>query len=339
MTEDDDGGTSAVFTPKKSNLSRQALEKNARRKALASTLSAEHLPFRQSEDRPSYSLDHLNELRSSTPSTPKDLKSLSDVEDLAGQTLDLESKFGSSLAGYQDSAIPTEAEIKEKKERRARLAREEYISLNDHDNENNETSLLPHKQTPNTRLVHDDEDIAEGFDEFVEDGRIAVGRKAQREQKRRHEAEIRDLINEAEGSEDDSDDSEAERKAAYEAAQTRAGMDGLQKDGLAANRYPPRPKTPPKITPLPSLNGCLERLRDSLNRIEHARTQKVRRMEELEREKADIAAREVEIQELLREAGERYEKLRNEVEIGGEEKNVFHQGGREIMARRADMVS
>jgi hypothetical protein len=325
MTEDEDSSTSAVFTPKKSTLSRQAVEKNALRKALVSTLSSEHLPFRQSDDRPSYSLDHLNELRSSTPSTPKDLKSLSDDEDGAGKTLDLASKFGSNLAVYQDSAIPTDAEIKEKKERRARLAKEEYIALSDEDNNRNEISLLPRKPNPNTRLVRDDEDIAEGFDEFVEDGGIAVGRKAEREQKRRHEAEIRDLINEAEGSsEADSDDSEAERRAAYEAAQTRAGMDGLQKE--ATNRYPPRPRTPPKITPLPSLNACLERLRESLVGVQHARMQKVRRMEEIQREKADIATREVEIQELIREAGERYEKLRGEVEVSSERKGVIQHG-------------
>lgn len=318
MLEDDDSGT-AVFTPKKSNLSRQAVEKNALRKALASSISSEHLPIRQSDDRPSYSIDHLNELRSSTPSTPKDLKSLPDTENTAGKALDLASKFGSSLAVYQDSAIPTDAEIKEKKERRARLAKEEYIRLSDEDNDSNEISLLPRKQNSNTRLVRDDEDIAEGFDEFVEDGQIAVGRKAEREQKRRQKAEIRDLINEAEGSsENESDDSEAERRAAYEVAQTRAGMDGVQKGGQAADRYPPRPRTPPKITPLPNLNACRERLRDALSGIQYARTQKVRRMEELQREKADIAAREVEIQELLREAGDRYEKLRNEIDIGSE---------------------
>lgn len=323
MLEDDDSGT-AVFTPKKSNLSRQAVEKNALRKALVSTLSSDHLPFRQSDDRPSYSSDHLKELRSSTPSTPKDLKSLSDIENGKGESLDLASKFGSSLAVYQDSAIPTDAEIKEKKERRARLAKEEYIKLSDEDEENNEVSLLPRKLKSDTRLVRDDEDIAEGFDEFVEDGQIALGRKAEREQKRRHQAEIRDLINEAEGSsENESDDSEAERRAAYEVAQTRAGMDGLQKDSQAANRYPARPKTPPKITPLPSLNACRERLRDSLNGIQHARMQKVMRMEELQREKADIAAREIEIQELLRDAGERYEKLKNEIDITAEGKHAI----------------
>lgn len=320
MIEDDDNSTSAVFTPKKSNLSRQAVEKSALRKALASSLSSEHLPYRQTDDRPSYSIDHLNELKSSTPSTPKDLKSVSDTNNLDHKTLDLAAKFGSSLATYQDSRIPTDAEIKEKKQRRARLAKEEeFINLNgDENDDDNEIFLLPRKQKPETRLVRDDEEIAEGFDEFVEDGRIALGRKAEREQRRRHEAEMRQLIQEAEGSsEDDTDDSETERIAAYEAAQTRAGMDGLQQNG-GANNQPKRPRTPPKITPLPSLSACLERLRANLSEMQHSRMQKFQKMEEIQREKSDIKTREAEIQQLLKEAGENYERLRAEAGILGE---------------------
>lgn len=321
MLDNDDDAPAVVFTPKKSNLSRQAVEKNALRKSLAPSLSSEHLPFRQTEERPSYSKNYLDELKTSTPSTPKDLKSLSDVEDGQSKALDLAAKFGSDPELQQDSAIPTDAEIREKKERRARLAKEEeYINLSD-DDESNEISLLPQKQKPETRLVRDDEDIAEGFDEFVDDGRVALGKKAEREQKRRQEAQMRELINEAEGSSDeDADDSEAERKAAYEAAQTRAGMDGLRKEDPYAR--PRRPKTPPKITPLPTLTACLERLQASLASMQYTKMQKIKRMEELQREKADIAVREEEIQRLLKEAGENYEKLRAEAGLAeGEHRN------------------
>lgn len=286
MLEDDDSGT-AVFFPKKT---RRAVDKMPLRRV--SNLV---------DDRPRYSLDHLNELKSSTPSTPKEHKSLMVIGNR------------SSLTVY------TDAEIKEKKERRARLAQEEYIKLSDGDEDSNQISLLSHKPKSNKRLVPDDEDVAEGFDEFVEDGRITLGRKAERERKRRRQAEIRDLINEAEGSsENESDDSEAHRRAAYEMAQTRAGMDGLQQNRRSLNQQPIRSRTPPKITPLPTLNACRERLRDSLIGIQHTRMQKVMRMEELQREKAEIATREVEIQELLRQAGERYEKLRYEMKISGE---------------------
>ena len=332
MTEDDDTGETAVFTPKKASLSRQAVEKNAFRKTTAKNLSSEHLPFRQTEDRPSYSADQLNELKTSTPSTPKDLHLQSDINNETNKTLDLASKFGSDLA-FQDSssAIPTDAEIREKKQRRARLAKEQdFISLGDDDaqeqeDSDGEMSLLPYAQQKaskkeDSRLVRDDEDIAEGFDEFVSDGRIALGKKAEREQKKQHEAAMRDLINEAEGgndSADSEDDSEAERHAAYEAAQTRKGMDGLKRDDKSAK--PGRPRTPPRITPLPTLAGCLENLKQRLAGMEYARMQKVRRLEEIRKEKEDIVVREGEIQQLLKDTGERYENLRREAETDGRE--------------------
>ena len=332
MTEDDDTGETAVFTPKKASLSRQAVEKNALRKTIAHNLSSEHLPFRQTEDRPSYGADQLNELKTSTPSTPKDLHLQSDINNDSNKTLDLASKFGSDFAFQESSSvIPTEAEIREKKQRRARLAKEQdFISLGDEDaqeqeDSDGERSLLPYAQQKaskkeESRLVRDDEDIAEGFDEFVSDGRIALGKKAEREQKKRNEAAMRDLINEAEGgndSADSEDDSEAERHAAYEAAQTRKGMDGLKRDDESAK--PRRPRTPPRITPLPTLAGCLEKLKQRLAGMEYTRMQKVRRLEEIRKEKEDIVIREGEIQELLKETGERYEKLRKEAETESRE--------------------
>ena len=312
MTEDA-GDNSEVFTPKKSSLSRRAIEKNALRKSLAASISSEHLPIRsgQTDDRPSYSKDYLEELRTSTPSTPKDLASLSADEDESSKALDIAAKFGTDLVRRGEGLIPTETEIREKKERRARLAKEqEYISLDDGD-AGNEISLLPRKKKAESRLVREDEDLGEGFDEFVEDGRISLGKKAEREQKRRHRAEMQNMIKEAEGSSDeDSDDSEAERKGAYEAAQTRAGMDGLHKGDH--QQRPTRPRTPPRITPLPSLSSCLERLQAALSAVEYNKMQNVMKMEDVQHQKAQIAAREVEVQQLLKDSGATYERLRAE---------------------------
>ena len=330
MTENDGDDAPAVFTPKKSHLSRQAIEKNALRKSLAANLSSEHVTLRQTDDRPSYTADALNELKTSTPSTPRELRSQSDIDPEESKALDLAAKFGSDLLVRDStSAIPTETEIREKKERRARLAKEQdFIGLDndaevEDEDSDGERSLLPYaKQKPKneeTRLVRDDEDIAEGFDEFVSDGRIALGKKAEREQKRRHEAEIRELINQAEGgsgSDSSEDASETERKAAYEAAQTRKGMDGLDRGEDKVK--PRRPRTPPRITPLPTLGACLERLRDQLSGTQYALMIKRKRMEEIQKEKADILAREGEIQRLLKETAERYEMLRDEA---GEDEN------------------
>ncbi|MCJ1478762.1 hypothetical protein MMC13_007446 [Lambiella insularis] len=345
---EDGAPTSEVFTPKKSRLSRQAISQNALRRSLA---ASDHLSIRNSEDRPSYSAAHLDELKTSTLSTPKDLGPLSKVESTATHTLDVASKFDPDLS-IHNSAIPTDAEIQEKKLRRARLAQEQkYQSHNTssesesesdrnggpplHDSEddefkfnNNTISLLPARSKhPETRLVRDDEDIMEDFDSFVEDGGITLGRKAEREQKARRKAEMADLIAEAErqSSSAGSDDSEVERRAEYEATQTKKGMDGMRLEegkewggggtGLVA-------RTPPRITPLPTLGGCLERLRERLMAAEARRTMKIKEMEGVERERAEIAEREVEIQRLLKETGERYERLKAEAGMTkGQESN------------------
>ncbi|KAH8793365.1 nineteen complex-related protein 2-domain-containing protein [Hyaloscypha finlandica] len=301
-----------AFTPKKATLGRRVIEGNAVRKSL---------PLRtpdDDEDRPTYSKDYLNELKSSTPTTPKDLlvqqptvedEEMLDASELEGAVIvDVDEKFGSSPA-----VIPSEAEIREKKERRARLAHEkDFISLNDTGDDRRHMSLLPRKKEKETRLVREDEDLGEGFDEFVDDGRVSLGRKQEREARRRHRKEMADMIHQAEGSSgEESDDSEAERRAAYEAAQTRAGMDGLHKP----NNNPEfsAAQIPTKITPLPVLSECLERLQATLSTMEQELAKRQKKLEESRQEKQDIAVREAEVQELLKQAGARYAALKTDM--------------------------
>jgi hypothetical protein len=298
-----------AFMSKKGTLGRRVIESNAFRRSLP----YQGLPSRPSddEDRPTYSKDYLNELKSSTPSAPKDLDVAEDVgihaSELEGAiVVDMEEKFGpSQVAAF----IPSEAEIREKKERRARLAKEEdFISLNDDDDDRRQLSLLPRKKKVESRLVREDEDLGEGFDEFVDDGRISLGRKQEREAKRRQRKEMADMIHEAEGSsDDDSDDSEAERRAAYEAAQTRAGMDGLHKPSDDTDTAV---QVPSRITPLPILSECLERLHFTMITMEQELGQRYKRMADLEQEKREILARETEVQELFKQAGARYSALK-----------------------------
>jgi hypothetical protein len=313
----DDDGASGIFTPKKSNLSRLAIEKNAERQSLRPSPSTENLTSRSgvSDDRPSYSKDYLAELKQSTPSTPKDLGSLQTSED-DEMSLDIVSKFGPlATLGSGNSAIPTEAEIREKKERRARMAKApDFLSLDDDDSgdeRGRELLIRPKEKYAETRLVPDDEDMAEGFDDFVEDGKISLGRKAEREQARKKRLEMEEMIQEAEGAGSDqgSDDSEVERNEAYEAAQRRAGTYGQTGLSDAESR---RPKTPPRIAPVPELSAVLLKLRSGLRTMEQSKAAKARKLEELRAEKKDIAEREVWIQAQLKETGDRYEKLRLE---------------------------
>jgi hypothetical protein len=338
-TDDSDG----VFTPKKSTLSQQAIERNALRKsALKSSLSSDRLPKLQQEDRPSYSKEYLAELKGSTPTTPQREHSIFDDAEVA--VLDVAQTAGTDLSTYKSvtlegSVIPTDAEIQEKKARRARLARELKYKTGDSDEEDEDNHFLdeardsdedefrtqvdrigldePHSRSkyPETRLVHEDEDILEDFDTFVEDGKISLGRKAEREQKKKAREHMRELIDEAEArSEEDSDDSERERREVYEALQTRKGMEGLSVQERNPNAG--RPRTPPRIVPLPSLGNVLEKLRIELGDAGRARDAKMEQLESIERERKEIAEREVEIQRLLKETAERYERLRMEAGLG-----------------------
>ncbi|PYH81717.1 hypothetical protein BO82DRAFT_383535 [Aspergillus uvarum CBS 121591] len=320
MTDNSGDGEneSEVVMPKRHGLGRRVLEKSAFQRSLTPSGAGNSPSLRvgPEQDRPSYSQDYLKELRESTPSTPN-VPSTKE-EEKNEKTIDVAAKFGEVMKVSAPAAIPSEAEIREKKARRARLAKEhgslsttekDFISLDvGGEGDDDEWDLQGRReQAEDTRLVRDDEDFAEGFDEFVEDGRISLGRKAEREQQRRQREEMRELIDDAEALSEE-DDSDVEEKAAYEAKQTRAAMGNSHRDNID------RPKTPPKVTSLPRLAHSLERLRMNLAVLEKSKGQMVDRMEELRKEKADIAVREVEIQVLIKEAGDTYEKLKQEAE-------------------------
>lgn len=315
----------------KKSLGQRLLEKNALRKSASLQNLASGLPLRfgGDEERPRYSKEYLEELQSATPNTPQNLASLQ-IRDDDEMELDQSELEGALVVPSKDVAILdtkpssttqilTEAEIRERKERRARLAREaEYISLeggSEDEDRQGGARLAVHfprtSKTKESRLIAEDEDLGEGYDEFVSDGGLALGRKAEREAARRHRQEMADLIKAAEdGSDAESDDSEAERRAAYEAAQRRAGMDGLQRhdqsldaDGAVG------PDAIPRMKPLPKLNEVLQRMREIVQGLEDEVTKKRARIESLEKEKEEILAREKEVQEILNQAGARYQAV------------------------------
>jgi NTR2-like protein len=327
-----------VLPPKKSGLSRLAIERNAARHATT------NVPFRTGIDldRPSYSKDSLRALQQSTPTTPQDSgSSAAEADEL--DALDIKSKFGSlaKLSDIGGPAIPTEAEIREKKERRARLAKEqEYISLygdeSEDENRHRDIILKTEEKYPETRLIHEDEDIAEGFDEFVEDERISLGKKSRKEQERKRRQEMASLIDEAQGAldEDENDDSELERNEAYDAAQTKAGTYGQKKENDL------RPRTPPRIAPIPDLQTILSQLHDALNTMRETKDAKQRRILEIAEEKKQLVEQEAYIQSQLKETGEKYEKLRAEAGLNGTSGTLenMKQDGKVVVHRGLDTL-
>ena len=303
----------------------------------------------QDESRSRYSKAHLDELRNSTPSTPRDIASplSAPSQDLitpsANLELDLESKFGKSALS-QSSYIPSAAEIKEKKDRRARRAKEQaanaytpqgtsggaagddFISLEAYDSDGEfrpqRMQISTFHDAPrekDTRLIHEDEDIAEGFDDFVEDtGRVTLSRKGLREQSRQERENIRSMISQAEGSaseasydDNGSSDSDYERRREYELAQTHHGMDGLRSHS-SHTQHLSRPQQPRDTTPIPKLSVGLTRLRDMLSALEFEKAKIIKRKADIQRERGEIKASQEHIQRSLEEAGQELEKVKRE---------------------------
>ncbi|KAM4058630.1 nineteen complex-related protein 2 domain-containing protein [Hirsutella rhossiliensis] len=304
--DSEDADADEVSTPQKGPLGQRAAEKSAAKRGMYLRGLPSRL-FQDDDEKPKYSKEYLHELQSSTPSTPRDISTLH-IDDTDEMELDASELEGALIVDSPAAAtvesgtrILSEAEIRAKKERRARMAKEkDFLSVEDDDD-------LGHKKKDDTRLLAEDEDLGEGFDDFVEDGGLSLGRRAQRSRRKQERQQMADLISAAEGhSSDASSDSDAERRIAYEAAQTKAGMDGLKKpkkkavEGLL--------QVPPKITPLPGLAECLARLQATLKTMESDINSKHARVEQLRREKEDIAKREGQVQALLDETGRKYQE-------------------------------
>jgi hypothetical protein len=259
------------------------------------------------DDRPKYSKEYLEELQSSTPNTPQRPSTLppgdSDLMDLDASELEGAVVVDTSDFNQpQPTAILSEVEIREKKERRQRLALEkDFLSVED------DEDPFGRKKKDDTRLIAEDEDLGEGFDNYVEDGGLSLGRRAEKERRKQDRKQMEELITAAEGhTSDSSSDSDAERRIAYEAAQTRAGMDGLKKP----RKDPSQDllQAPPKISPLPSLTECLARLQTTLKGMGEEMKGKQNRVEKLKNEREEIVKREGEVQALLDETGRKYQE-------------------------------
>lgn len=344
VTDPVDGGEGAdsrqPITPKKaSSLSQRATENSA----LRSSLSNRKLPTRSfgpESEETSYSREYLEELQSSTPNTPQNIASLRIHDDDPGgggsaaagggdaMDLDPSELEGAVVVPQADlsvstfgtaSHIPSAVEIREKKERRARLAVEGDAYNEDDDDDDGYISLATKKKKDDTRLIAEDEDLGEGYDEFVEDARLELGKKGEREAARRHRREMAELINAAEGVGSDGEDgegsgadSDAERTAAYEDAQTRAAMGGhhhqhLGGDGAGGAAAGAAGLVIPRMRALPELGESLARMRGLVQGVEEQAAAKRKRIEALEKERQEIVAREAEVQEVLNQAGVKYQ--------------------------------
>ncbi|KAK5075446.1 hypothetical protein LTR64_001653 [Lithohypha guttulata] len=327
-------------------------------------------------ERPTYSKSYLDELKGSTPNTPKDLSAqVSSAEDdhdndLAliqpqTQALDIASKFGATAT--KPGAIPSAAEIAEKKARRERLAKEaqasaititagrgrsvknndDYVSLEAYDSDGEfkpsrmqVSTYLQKDRADNeleyTRLLPEDEDIAEGFEQFVEDETLGQKKNknrinmSMRLDSSAERAAIRKQIDAVEGGADADSDasdnssseaSDASAEHAYMAAQTRhgAGFSHLSKEERRRQeREAQRPRQPDKTTPIPTLAAGVARLRELKEQAELGKRKAESRKVEIQRRLKEVAAEQVRIQSALDELGRQLEETNRRVEEQGE---------------------
>ncbi|KAG5948257.1 hypothetical protein E4U59_002058 [Claviceps monticola] len=300
-----------VATPQKLGLGKRALENSAVKRGIALRTFPLRSADEGEDDRPRYSKEYLEELQSSTPSTPREVSTLR-AENGDDMEIDASELEGAVVVEYSEAVssskpgtrIFSDAEIREKKERRARLAQEQdVLSLEDDD-----TTTFSRKKEDDGRLLAEDEDLGEGFDNYVEDGGLSLGKRAERERRKKDRQQMAELITAAEGySSDDSSDSDAERRIAYEAAQSRAGLDGLKKPRQDASQD--LLQIPPKITPLPSLSECMARLQTTLKAMESDLQAKTSHLDHLRKERQGIDQRKAEVQSLLDETGKKYQEV------------------------------
>lgn len=325
--------SSPFATPKKNPAAASLTQRATENSAMRASASSRALPTRSfgaERERPSYSREYLEELQSSTPNTPAtlgrpdgrgdddDAMALDDAE-LDGAVFVPAADLSVSTTGAGAGRhIPSAAEIREKKERRVRLAKEGDAYLSDPDGEDEDGYIpLSRKKEDETRLIAEDEDLGEGYDEFVEDGRLELGRRGETAARRRQRAEMAELIDAAEGAasgEEQDSDSDAERKAAYEEAQTRAAMDGLRAVGGAAQQDDGDDGALgvgrlviPRMRPLPELGTSLAKMRELVAEMEAQVAAKRKRIEAVEKEKREILDREREVQNVLNQAGLKYQ--------------------------------
>ncbi|KAK6357247.1 hypothetical protein TWF718_001568 [Orbilia javanica] len=311
---------------KKSTLSRQPVERGASspsstqqtvsKEKPRATLKSSILPsqpFSQLSltSRPSYSKEALAELKGSTPTTPLHRQNDDEDADISmsdapppppKDPLDVAGKFAaeraSAAAAATELSIPDSGTIKALKARRALLAQNpDYISLSD-------------DAKKGSRLQKTQDDEEEILETFVEDGGLALGKKAEREKERRRREDIREAIDMVERpSDEDSEDSNDDGNGEWEANRLRTGGYGSNKRETLEEKLR---KPPAVMTPLPNFQEALANLKGILAGMNDTVEQKSKRVEELLSEKEMIEQREKELQKLLKETSEKYERLRVE---------------------------
>lgn len=245
--------------------------------------------------RPVYTKEYLSQLRESTPSTPRDVsRYLSDDS--------LESADSAPNQTARPAEILDEAVVRALKERRRARARgEDYLSLND-DNDD----------TKRRGRDSDDEDI---YRDFVDEP-VRLQKNMEAAQQKHKKEQIQEALYHSDSeamSEVDNNEWENQQIAKVQPTLVKSAKRNIH-------------AMPTEIPPVPTYAAALVRLKEKLDTMKSRRTELLQIMEQLDKESEEIKERENAVQESLTKAGKEYEMLREEFRGSGANRGLDEVG-------------
>ncbi|KAJ7818525.1 nineteen complex-related protein 2-domain-containing protein [Mycena olivaceomarginata] len=294
--DEDEEGAGELFKVKKSNLSqRLSLGTHPSNKVLLNLDQASISPHRG----PTYDKAYLNELKASTPSSrapdPYDADMSMDMGDMSAdismQSIESTDVF---VAQESETFIPSESSIKVAKERRERI-RKTGVS-----HEDDFISLSVVKRPEESQGPHpESRDAQRSFAEYAEytsaQERIALGKKSRKLEASKRRDDMKELIADAEETDEETDEWEQEQIRRGAQAPVDASPAPKVKE-----TYKPAPIPP--STPLPSLGPALARLTQQLTQLTTSHASNTAALTNLGQERTEVDDREKEMRQMVEKA-------------------------------------
>ncbi|KAG5518932.1 hypothetical protein PMAC_002463 [Pneumocystis sp. 'macacae'] len=253
---------------------------------------------------PKYNSEYLSELRSSTPSTPKEFCNI------YKETINMNDLSITENISHCFDKVPeilNEGIVKALKERRMEKIKQSklsscYISLED------DNQVVLSSQTNESRLQREDDLLDDGIEEFKEylDDRIILNKDLEKTQARKRRIEMKDAIEEVEEIDVEEEFSSEENSRIWEQTQIRKGVYGsnfINTDLTSQKKYQPI------ITQIPKFENSINRLKNKLFSMKSNRDTMLSEIKTLILEKEEIFKREVNVKESLEKTSQDYYNL------------------------------
>ncbi|KAG4302179.1 hypothetical protein PCK1_001451 [Pneumocystis canis] len=304
--DQEDNQDDNVFINKKLTLNPEIQQK--KKKSPLFLIKIPDLTEKTSETTPKYNPEYLSELRSSTPSTPKEFcniyKESIDASDLS--ITQNSPHFDKVPKILEDGIVKALKERRIEKARRSKL-NDSFIPLED------DNQLVSYSQSSESRLQHEDDlfgdDGTEGIQEYIDDP-IILDKNLEKAQIIQKRIEIKDAIEEVENMNIEEEFSSEEESRRWEQTQIRKGVYGPK---FANTDLPQQKKHQKIITKVPDFKDSIKRLKNELFSIKSKRETMLSEIKILISEKEDILKREIEIKESLQKASQEYSNLYTEI--------------------------